>query len=120
MNPAAKRTQHNLPRPSLACFPTEPLYKRAPREDENGRPLADFMMIIPSLRSKPQHLIQETIGKIERVLESYSRHVVFADLNLKLNVLWVIVRPTPGICWDLPVQINHQVPEALLVAQPAS
>jgi len=119
MNPAAKRTQQNLPRPSLAYIPTEPLYKRAPREDENGKPLSDFMMIIPQLRDRPQHFIQETIDKIEKVLEAHSSHVVFADLNLKLNVLWVSVRPTPGICWNLPVEINNQVPEALLVAQPA-
>jgi len=103
---------------SLEITPAEPLFKRAPREDEDGRPLSDFMMIIPKLRTKPQHFIQETIAKIENVLERYSNVVVFADLNLKLNVLWVIVRPSPGICWNLPVEINNQVPEALLVAQP--
>ena len=45
---------------------------------------------------------RETIRKIERVLERYSSIVVFADLNLKLNVLWVIVRPGPGRCWKNP------------------
>ncbi len=119
MDPARRSSRQTLPRPSLACVPTEPLYRRAPREDEHGRPLSDFMMIIPRLRDKPQHFIQDTIVRIERVLQAHARHVVFADLNLKLNLLWVSVRPVPGICWELPVAINDQVPEALLVAQPA-
>jgi hypothetical protein len=113
-----KARKHRLPS-SPDLVPADPLYKRAPREDEHGRPLSDFMMIIPKLRTRPQHLIQETISKIERVLDRNSHVVVFADLNLKLNVLWVTVKPSPGVCWNLPGQINSEVPEALLVAQPA-
>ena len=118
MLPASKNNPHNL-QASMTMLPATPLYKRAPREDEKGKPLTDFMMIIPKLRSRPQPLIQETISKIETVLDRYAREVVFVDLNLKLNVLWVIVRPQDGICWDLPMEINRAVPEALLVAQPA-
>ncbi|GMQ88228.1 MAG: hypothetical protein BMS9Abin08_1459 [Gammaproteobacteria bacterium] len=118
MLPAEKENQHSLPR-TLEMGPAEPLYKRLPREDEHGKPLTDFMMIIPKLRTQPEHMVQETIHKIEQVLERYSNIVVFADLNLKLNVLWVIVRPVAGSCWKLPMEINSEVPEALLVAQPA-
>ena len=117
MIPAEKENRHRLPC-TLETGPAEPLYKRLPREDEHGKPLTDFMMIIPKLRTRPQHLVQETILKIEQVLERYSHIVVFADLNLKLNVLWVIVRPGQGNCWNLPMEINSEVPEALLVAQP--
>jgi len=103
----------------VSMEPGEPLWKRAPRADADGRPFTDFMMIIPKLRLKPQHIIQDTIARIENVLADHAKHVVFADLNLRINVLWVIVRPVPGICWDLPVAINNTVPEALLVAQPS-
>ena len=118
MIPAEKENHHSLPR-TLEVGPAEPLYKRLPRKDEHGKPLTDFMMIIPKLRTRPQHMVQETIDKIEHVLERYSSIVVFADLNLKLNVLWVIIRPEPGSCWNLPMEINNEVPEALLVAHPA-
>lgn len=118
MTALQKGTQPNLPR-SLDVMPSLPLYKRAPREDEHGRPLSDFMMIIPKLRNRPEHLIEETVAKIERVLNRYTHAVVFADLNLKLNVLWVIVRPEAKVSWRLPAAINNAVPEALLVAQPA-
>lgn len=104
---------------SADLAPALPLYKRAPREDENGKPLSDFMMIIPKLHNRPEHFIEETVAKIERVLRRYTHAVVFADLNLKLNVLWVIVRPETRVGWRLPAAINNAVPEALLVAQPA-
>jgi hypothetical protein len=117
MLPANKNNPHNL-QASMTMLPATPLYKRAPREDEQGNPLTDFMMIIPKLRNRPQPLIKETIRKIETVLNRYTRDVVFVDLNLKLNVLWVIVRPQDGICWNLPMEINRAVPEARLVAQP--
>jgi hypothetical protein len=117
MLPSRKNNPHNL-QASASVLPAAPLYKRAPREDEYGNPLGDFMMIIPKLRNRPQPLIRDTIRRIETVLNRYTGEVVFVDLNLKLNVLWVIVRPREGICWDLPMEINHAVPEALLVAQP--
>lgn len=95
-----------------------PLYKRAPCTDERGKPLSDFMMIIPQLRNRTQAQIEERIEKIHRVLERFAHLVVFADLNLKINVLWVIVRPSPGACVDIPLAIIAAVPEALLVAHP--
>ena len=96
----------------------EPLFKRAPREDELGRPLSDFMIIIPQLRTRPQRLIQFKVDRIQQVLSRFSDVVVFADLNLKINVLWVIVRQVPGACLEIPSAILHAVPEALLVAHP--
>ena len=104
---------------ALPLEAAEPLYRRAPRTDaESGKPLSDFMMFIPRLRQKPPRLIQDIIHRIELVLHQHSDIVVYADLNLQINVLWVVVRPVPGACLDLPMAINDQVPEALLVAQP--
>lgn len=110
---------------NLQCFinkevsslqPAEPLWKRAPTHDEDGVALSDFMMIIPRLRDKPRHVLESTVQRIEAVLRCYQKSVVFADLNLGLNVLWVSVRPVPGICLELPTAIKLQVPEALLVS----
>lgn len=100
--------------------PAEPLWKRAPTRDEYGRPLSDFMMLIPGLGRQPAQVLQETVARIEAVLAHYERSVVFADLNLKMNVLWVTVRPVPGICLELPTAINLRVPEAKLVAHKLS
>jgi hypothetical protein len=42
-------------------LPAEPLRKHAPAFDEHGKPLGNFMVLIPSLVKKPQHLILTTI-----------------------------------------------------------
>jgi hypothetical protein len=96
--------------------PAEPLWKRVPTRDEYGHLLGDFMMIIDGLRSKPYYQIESTIRLIQEILSRYGHHVVFADLNLKLNVLWVSVRPTPGICLELAAAIHAQIPDAKIVA----
>lgn len=101
----------------LDLSPAEPLWKRVPLRDDEGRLLSDFMMIIPKLRTKPPEIIKEVVTQIERILLGYEKHIVFADLNLKLNVLWVSVKPIPGICLEMATVINHHVPDAKLVAQ---
>ena len=108
----------NLPKVSL--FPlldaAEPLGKRAPAVDEHGKALSDFMMIIPGLRDKPRPLIQQTMFDIHAALACFQHAVVFAELNLKLNLLWVSIRPLHGIRFEIAAAVQHRVPGALLVS----
>ncbi len=104
----------------LSLEPAEALWKRVPTHGADGRPLSDFMMILPKLRHRPRTQIIETLKTIELTLHQYGEAVVFADFNLKLNLLWVSVKPIPGICLELPVAIQARVPEALLVADRVS
>lgn len=97
--------------------PAQPLWKRAPTRSPEGERLSDFMMIIPKLRHQHARHIEETIQKIQHALDAYKKVVVFADLNLKLNVLWVSVKPRPGICLELPAVIQSLIPEARLVGE---
>lgn len=101
---------------AATLLPAEPLWRRAPARDMDGSPLSDFMMIIPGLRDQPVRRRRSTIEHIQHVLSCYAPLVVFADLNLKINVLWVTVRPRPGICAELPAAIFAHVPDARLVA----
>ena len=57
----------------------EPLRKRAPSHDEHGKPLCDFMMLIPGLRDKPKYMIDNTIQDIHIVLTHFNHAVVFAE-----------------------------------------
>ena len=95
-----------------------PLWSHVPTRDSEGQRLSDFMMLIPKLRDKPKSHLQHVIQQIQEVLEFYQHAVVFADLNLRINVLWVSVKPVPGICLELPAAILDRIPEARLVAQP--
>lgn len=110
-------TQHSLQLyDSATLHRGEPLWKRVPTSDEEGRPLSDFMMLIPKLGSQPTQHIQHTFDEIQLVFDHYRHAVVFADLNLRLNLLWVTVKPIPGICLELPTALKSRVPEAMLVA----
>ena len=95
--------------------PGEPLYKIAPTRDENGISFVDFMLVIPKLKKKPQHYIDRTLNDIQMVLSRYSTDVVFANMDLKINCLWVSHKPRPGLCKDLISEIREYVPEAMLV-----
>jgi len=106
-----------LPKLSLRLdTAAEPLRKRAPSHDEHGRPLCDFMMIIPGLRDKPKFMINNTIQDVHSVLTHFSHAVVFAEFNLKLNLLWVSIRSIQGVRLEIAGAIQEQVPGAKLVA----
>lgn len=93
----------------------QPLYERVPTRDEEGRPLSDFMMLLPGLRDQPQHQLSAVLARVNATLVDFNE-VVFADLNLPLNLLWVSVRARPGVILDIAASLKMRVPGALLVA----
>ena len=101
--------------PGTESGPGLPLWQVAPTRDSAGRRLTDFMMLIPRLRSRPPEDIKRASRDIQSVLALH-QDVVFADLNLKLNLLWVSLRPSPGAISELAAAIRLRVPEAVLVA----
>ena len=96
---------------------SEPLWKRAPTRDDSGKPYSDFMMLIPGLRNFEPSRMNEIINKVEAVLQHYENDIVLADLNLKINVLWVTMKPHLGLTAEIASLIHHVVPEAKLVSQ---
>ncbi|MFV2060458.1 MAG: hypothetical protein ACC653_07205 [Gammaproteobacteria bacterium] len=101
---------------SIEIYPNEPLWKRVPTHDKNGKKLSDFMMIIPGLNKSDQLDFMLTIKSLNKLFTQYDKYVVFIDLNVKLNLLWVSVKSHPGICLELPTMIKNIIPKALLVA----
>jgi len=107
----------NLPKVSFNILEGgEPLRKRAPSHDEHGRVVTDFMMLLPGLRDKPRLLINETLQTIHATLACFSEHVVFAELNLKLNLLWISCKPVKGMRNSIAGAIQDRVPGAKLVS----
>ena len=94
--------------------PGLPLWQVAPTRDSSGERLIDFMMLIPRLRSRPALEIERAARDIQAVLALH-QDVVFADLNLKLNLLWVSLRSRPGAISELVAAIRLRVPGAVLV-----
>lgn len=104
-----------LPRAGLQVQPGVPLWKLAPTRDESGRVLCDFMVLIPSLKSRPPGYIGNAQSWIAGVLERHDE-VVFANMDLKLNLLWVSHRYRAGLMLEIVGAIRLHLPEAVLVA----
>ncbi len=95
----------------------EPLWKRAPTRDPEGKPYSDFMMIVPGLRNFESSRLRNIINKMEAVLKLFEKDIIVADLNLKINVLWVTIQPRLGLSTEMAALLHHAVPEAKLVSQ---
>lgn len=100
---------------TLGIKPAEPLWKIAPTRDEDGKPVSDLLMIIPKLKLKPRHHIQETLSEIEAVLNQYRHLVLFANVDMKLNTLWVSFKAQPGLFAEITTSLKLRVPEAVVV-----
>jgi len=99
--------------------PGEPLWRRVPSQDAEGRNLFDFMMLIPGFREWPEVRREQAMDELAALFDQYRGRVVFAEFNLKLNLLWVSVPPSPGLCLEFAAAINARIPEARLVANRA-
>ena len=98
----------------LALEQNRPLYERVPTRDEYGRCLSDFMLLIPGLRERPSREFAAALARLQAVLISFSE-VVFVDLNVPLNLLWVSVRPRPGVVLELFTAVKLHLPEVKLI-----
>ncbi len=104
-----------LPRAGLHMQPGVPLWKLAPTRDESGQLLCDFMVLIPHLKTQQAVYIGNAQNWITGVLKQH-KEVVFANMDLKLNLLWVSHRYRAGIMLEIVGAIRLQLPEAVLVA----
>lgn len=100
---------------SVDVSPAQPLWKLAPTRDENGGPVSDVLIIIPKLKSRPEQYIKDTLANIEFALKQYSDEILFANLDMKLNTLWVSFKAIPGVYVDIVSTLKTNVPEAVLV-----
>ncbi len=100
---------------SISLEPAKPLYKLAPTRDENGGPVSDLLMIIPKLKTKPEQYIKDTLANIEFALKQFSNEVLFANVDMKLNTLWVSFKAVPGVYGQIVSTLKINVPEAVIV-----
>jgi len=100
---------------SVDLSPAKPLWQLAPTRDENGGPVSDVLIIIPKLKTRPEQYIKDTMANIEFALKQFNNEVLFANLDMKLNTLWVSFKAVPGVYVDIVSALMVNVPEAVLV-----
>jgi len=93
-----KRNSTNL-KCSLELLRNGPLHERVPTHDEEGNALGDFMMLFPGMRDLAESSLRSKVDILAEIL-SGCREVVFVDLNVPLNLLWVSIKHKPGWCWN--------------------
>ncbi len=98
----------------LALSASGPLYSRAPTRDEDGVAYSDFMILIPGLRDLSRTDFGDRVAGLQAVLRQYQQ-VVFADLNVPLNLLWVTLIPEFGLIATLAESLRQKIPEARLI-----
>ncbi len=99
---------------TFSLGPAEPLWKRVPCRDAQGRRLQDFMLLIPGLRKSAVAEQQWVMDRLQQVC--VEQGVVFADLNLRLNLLWVSLGQEHGGCLRFLEAVRFHLPQARLVA----
>ena len=100
---------------SINITPAEPLWKLAPTRDEEGGPVSDLLMIIPKLKTRPEDYIKDTLANIEFALKHFKDEILFANVDMKLNTLWVSFKAVPGVYGDIVDTLRTNVPEAVIV-----
>jgi len=71
----------------------------------------------PKAQNSQLRASQKTLDALNLVLNRYQDTIVFADLNLKMNLLWIFIKPTKGMFAEIPAAIIEQVPEAKLISE---
>ncbi len=104
-----------LPRISIDLHASKPLWQRVPTRTSAGEFACDFMMLIQQFNKQTALIQQEIINNVYAILRQYSGAILFAELNVKLNVLWVSHLPRPGLGLEVAARIHDCVPQAKLV-----
>ncbi len=99
--------------------PADPLWRRVPSTDTAGQNLNDFMLLIPGLKRWALPRREKVYAELRGLFAQHADRVVFADLNMKLNLLWVSHRQGKGVSLALFEAIRERIPEAVLVANQA-
>ncbi len=104
-------------RHTLELSPNTPLWQRVPTKDDSGKYLGDFMMIIPKLKTASSEHRKKTLDALTLVLTRYQDVIVFADFNMKMNLLWISIKPKKGMFAEIPAAIIECIPEAKLISE---
>ena len=95
-----EKTHNTTLKRSLGLLRNKPLHERVPTHDEEGNPLGDFMMLFPGLRDLAETRLRDKVDILADILSQY-KEVVFVDLNVPLNLLWVSIKHKPGLVLEL-------------------
>lgn len=98
-----------------AYGPGGPLHRRAPTRASAGRPVSDLMLLFPGLKLGLEPVVSRVTAQLSAILADFGEQVLFAELNLKLGLLWVTVPGEPGLCHQVAQTVRAQLPETRVI-----
>lgn len=98
-----------------AFGPGGPLHQRAPTRDSAGRPVSDLMLLLPGLKTGLEPVVSRVSAELSAILAGFGDRVLFAELNLKLGLLWVTVPGEPGLCHEVAQTVRAHLPETRVI-----
>lgn len=78
--------------------------------------MSDFLLLLPELRGAGPFVQERVAAQLRAVFAEFDRQVVFADLNLSMNTLWVTVQGRPGLCLEVATAIRGRLPRVRLIS----
>ena len=96
--------------------PGNPLWQRVPTRDRRGRHCIDFMLLIPGIKRYSPAAREAQWLKLRDSLAPFESSLEYVDFNQQLGLIWVSLKPVPGIVKVVVLAIQQQLPEARLVA----
>ena len=75
------------------------------------------MMMAPAFKRMSDAEKAHALSAIRAVLARFGERIVFADFNLRLNVLWVSLPATPGLMSLVVAALRAQTPALKLIGQ---
>jgi hypothetical protein len=74
------------------------------------------MMLIPGLKQQDQLATDHIMIKLKKSLKAFENVVVYVDLNTRLGLLWISIKPVPQVTQRIVHAIQYEIPGAKVVA----
>jgi hypothetical protein len=101
---------------SRRLLESAPLWQRAPTRDGHGRTCIDFMLMIPRIGRHSAASRQAMVVQLRDSLAPFAANLVLVDFNQRLGLIWISLKPVPGIARVVMAAVRQAIPEAKLVA----
>ncbi len=109
--------QNSIPKKCLSSDPAVPLWQRVPTRTDAGEMAADFIMILSGLKQLGSVQKQKVYDTLYQILKTYDADILLAEVNTRMNTLWVSHKPRPGLGVEIAAMIHEHVPQAKLISQ---
>jgi hypothetical protein len=113
---ARRSSRHGNALSEDVALPAVPLWRIAPGRDAEGRPVSDFLVLLPQLRGGDQGDRDWVAAQLRLAFGEFDSQVVFAELNSAIGTLWVTVQGRPGLCYEVATAIRRRLPQARLIS----